>query len=35
MQKITIIILCIVNILLPILCYSVFKKGNQRNSAAF
>ena len=35
MQKITVIILCIVNMLLPILCYSVFKKGNQRNSAEF
>ena len=35
MQKITIIILCIVNIILSILCYSVFKKGNQRNNAEF
>lgn len=35
MQKITIIILCIVNILLSILCYSVFKKGHQRSNTEF
>ena len=27
--------MCIVNILLSILCYSVFKKGNQRNNTEF